>query len=79
MPRRTSTRPLRLSGTRVIDGYTVEVTWVQEHGTMPVIEEVFIGGSTHNAIDFIHPNIIEMWEDSLVEVAIDLREDYAYG
>lgn len=61
------------------DGYSFDLRWVQDPGEQPVIEEVFINGSTHNAIDFIDPKMISYWAGSLAEEAASLREDYAYS
>ena len=79
MRRMVYVRRLNASTTVTADGYSFDLRWVQDPGEQPVIEEVFINGSTHNAIDFIDPKMISYWADSLAEEAASLREDYAYS
>ena len=75
-------RSIRYNTTKEVDGYVFHLHCVQLAPNEGVtIEEVFIGDSTHNAVDFIDPKLVLMWERELdtemPEIRAEIREDSA--
>ena len=71
-------RSIKYSTTKEVDGYVFRLHGVQLSPNEGVtIEEVFIGDSTHNAVDFLDPKLVLMWERGLDTEMPEIREEIA--